>query len=106
MEVSQKDIRFLSFGYFLENSSPIELNFSQNNSYIDLDYDECLMIAKQLWKSTFAERYDATKEMQHVVPISGGIDSRALLFELLKYKDSCSVQYSLFFIRVFYFILV
>ncbi|MDB9974090.1 asparagine synthase-related protein [Gammaproteobacteria bacterium] len=88
MELSQKDIRFLSFGYFLENSSPVDLNFSQNNSYFDLGYDECLMIAEDLWRSTFAERYEATKGMQHVVPISGGIDSRALLFELLKYKEA------------------
>lgn len=88
MELSQKDIRFLSFGYFLENSPPLELNFSQNNNYNSLDYDECLMIAKNLWKSTFAESYDASKQMQHVVPISGGIDSRALLFELLKYKEA------------------
>jgi hypothetical protein len=86
MELSQKDIRFLNFGYFLENSSPVELKFTQHDHYADIDYIEALKTAGELWISTFAARYAATKSMDQVVPISGGIDSRALLMELLKYK--------------------
>ncbi|MDB0023960.1 asparagine synthase-related protein [Planktomarina temperata] len=86
MDLSQKDIRFLNFGYFLENSSPVELKFTQNKDFLELNYVEALEMAGELWVSSFAAAYTSTESMEQVVPISGGIDSRALLMELLKYR--------------------
>jgi hypothetical protein len=92
MELSQKDIRFLTFGYFLENSPGVELKFTQNDKWSALNYSEALEEAGNLWRSTFHERYNASSSMEHVVPISGGVDSRALLLELLKYKEAKDIH--------------
>ena len=92
MELSQKDIRFLNFGYFLENSPAVDLCFDQNKELTKLSFDEALKQASKLWQSTFLKQYLKTKEMDQVIPLSGGIDSRALLFELLKFKEAKDIH--------------
>lgn len=92
MNLSDNDLTFLAFGYFLDNQPVFSFNFKPNLGISNLDYDETLSMAKDIWKKSFFNEYSKNSNKDQIVPLSGGIDSRALLFELLKYKSASEIN--------------
>lgn len=91
MNLSDRDLTFLAFGYFIDNEPAYSFKFTPNSEISELSYSETLLLAKDIWRNTFYQQYLQQAKLDQVVPLSGGIDSRALLFELLKYKEASDI---------------
>lgn len=80
---------FLDFGYFLhyknQNVFP-DLSRLDESKYAELSEDELIDIGIMLWEKMISDQY--REEDTHVVPLSGGIDSRAILATLLKHTSA------------------
>lgn len=92
MKLSDRDLTFLAFGYFIDNKPAFNFKFTPNIEISELPYSETLLLAMDIWRDTFYQQYLQVANLDQVVPLSGGIDSRALLFELLKYKDASDIM--------------
>lgn len=76
---------FLEFGYFLDYVNPdFQVDFSSTDKakYQDMPEEEMLDTGIRFWKEAMQEQYVSGE--QHVVPLSGGLDSRAILATLLE----------------------
>lgn len=85
---------FLHFGFFLNYENPdvaLDLNsVAQKKLQIQsLTKEETEILAKKDWFQNFQNLY-TPKDI--VVPISGGMDSRAILASLLKFKDASDIH--------------
>ena len=85
---------FLHLGYFLDYKNP-DINFDLSNLELykreltGLSNDELFQKASSVWYKTFEDLFSEGKQ---VVPISGGIDSRAILATLLKFTDVSNIE--------------
>jgi hypothetical protein len=85
---------FLHLGYFLDYTNPtFDIDLSNLNTIKNelefLSEPELLEQANKVWFSTFERLYE---EGVNVVPISGGLDSRAILATLLHFTDAQNIK--------------
>lgn len=85
---------FLTLGYFLEfKNEKINIDITEipqfKQKYSKFDKEELFTEAKKIWYDVFNSLY---KEGNHVVPISGGLDSRAILATLLEFTDAQKIS--------------
>lgn len=83
---------FLKLGYFLDYENPnYKFNFSNvdKDKYSYLGEEELKEIGSKLFKKSIENNFKCNQ--RHVVPLSGGLDSRALLAELLEFTDSTNI---------------
>ncbi|MCJ8498592.1 asparagine synthase-related protein [Chryseobacterium salipaludis] len=85
---------FLYLGYFLDfqnSKNIIETGdfSSKQNELSKLDENDLLSLAKTAWFRTFEELF--SNKSLNVVPISGGIDSRAVLATLQEFTESSNI---------------
>jgi hypothetical protein len=85
---------FLSLGYFLDfeniNITLQKNNFLIDESYKHLEYKELLSVGKDLFLSTIENLYRPNEV--NIVPISGGLDSRAILAGLLEFTEARNIK--------------
>lgn len=83
----QKLNSFLKLGYFLDyNNQDISIDISNidKQKYQDASENELIDIGSKLWKESINSNFISNQK--HLVPISGGLDSRAILAGLLELK--------------------
>jgi len=83
---------FLKFGYFLNYENPdIKFDFSGINKEKYKNYSEQELVNKgiTLWVNTIQKQFHYNEK--HVIPLSGGIDSRAILGTLLKFTEAKNI---------------
>ena len=83
---------FLKFGYFLDYKNPkYTFDFSQVNNglYKDLSLDELIELGSSIFINAIQSKF--IREKKHVVPLSGGLDSRAVLGALLEFTDASNI---------------
>jgi hypothetical protein len=80
---------FLKFGYFLDYENPnIKFDFSGIYKEIFNEYTEFELIQKgsDLWKKAIEKSFNTNQT--HLIPLSGGLDSRAILGGLLEFTST------------------
>lgn len=80
---------FLLLGYFVEyrnDEYKLDLSKINKSKYINYPLDELIDSGKQQFISCISNRYDSSR--QNVIPLSGGLDSRAILGALLECTGS------------------
>jgi len=88
---SDRDIFFLACGYYLDNKPAIELDLKPSDTFNFNNFDEAKIAFKSQWKEVFKNQFETKLYKDDLVPLSGGIDSRALLMEMLKYKSASDI---------------
>jgi len=76
---------FLKLGYFIDykgDERPIDFSKIDRAQYAHVPRAELIRLGQSKLRETFAQLYDPSKD--HVVPISGGLDSRLILAALLE----------------------
>jgi hypothetical protein len=84
---------FLKFGYFIEYSAercPIDYSRIDRAPYVKLPREELLRQGAAKLRETFGQLFRAGRE--HVVPISGGLDSRLILCALLEHTEARNIH--------------
>lgn len=85
---------FLSLGYFLDYKNP-DISYDLKaipvlkEELSQYSLEELQIKCKEIWYQTFEEVY---QKGEHVVPISGGLDSRAILATLLEFTDASNIS--------------
>lgn len=89
----QKDIdSFLYLGYFLDyyNSlNLLDISTINKDRYNKMSINDLLKLASNLFMESINKLYIQNKK--HVVPISGGLDSRAILAALLEFTEASNI---------------
>ena len=83
---------FLKFGYFLNYSNPdISFDFKsiKKNKFEFFDANDIITNAKTAWIDSFSNLFEKNK--LHLVPISGGLDSRLILSTIIKFTDASNI---------------
>lgn len=83
---------FLTFGYFLDYYNPkYKFSFTGINKEKLLQYSENELMKKwtQLFINSIAKNYEKNKK--NLVPLSGGLDSRAILCGLLQFTEAKNI---------------
>lgn len=92
--VSQKDIEsFLHFGYYLDYENPyysIDISNINKDIYNNLSLEELIKIGKENLMKSIDRLF--TPNHKHVVPISGGLDSRTILAALLEFTEASNIS--------------
>lgn len=90
----QKNINsFLQLGYFLDYKNPdLSFDFSgvDKEKYAGATEQELIEEGSKLWLEAISENFKSNEK--HLVPISGGLDSRAVLAGLLKHTDAQNIH--------------
>jgi asparagine synthetase B (glutamine-hydrolysing) len=84
---------FLKFGYFLDYKNPTySFDYSKVDKevYKNLTEMELIEIGSSLFMKSIENGFK--KNQSHIVPISGGLDSRAVLAALLEFTDSTNIH--------------
>jgi asparagine synthetase B (glutamine-hydrolysing) len=84
---------FLTLGYFLDYQSPsvqIDITTIDKDRYADASENELIDTGTALLKQAITESFELNRT--HLVPISGGLDSRAILAGLLEHTDAHRIQ--------------
>lgn len=84
---------FLKFGYFMdfqENEYPLDFSKIDKNTYSRCKEEELIDLG--ISKFMDAVSSDFYLNQNHVVPLSGGLDSRALLAALLEFTDARNIS--------------
>lgn len=80
---------FLKFGYFLNYKFPgytVDFSGTDKLKYVNVPEDELIDIGVNLWNKAIEKQFITNEK--HVVPLSGGLDSRAILGGLLKFTEA------------------
>lgn len=88
MELSVRDINFfLHFGYFPDYEQKVTLDFDRVDFGVHdgADYNDLKRMGREALQGTVDEMFETGRE--HVVPLSGGLDSRAILAALIECTD-------------------
>jgi hypothetical protein len=83
---------FLKFGYFLHYKNPLySADFSglDKNKYKNISELELIEIGSQLWMQAVEKQFSFNEK--HIVPLSGGLDSRAILATLLEFTSAKNI---------------
>ncbi len=82
---------FLHFGYFPNYAEKVKLDYSNidRNKYNDVDEPQLIQLAAQALKNSVSQNF---KSGRHIVPLSGGLDSRAILAALLEHTNAASIE--------------
>ena len=83
---------FLKFGYFLDYQNPnykIDLSGIDKEKYKEISENELIKIGSKLWKEAVQKQFRINEK--HVVPLSGGLDSRAILATLLEFTEAKNI---------------
>lgn len=83
---------FLKYGFFLtpQNSRfNIDLSGINKIRYEKVPFEDLVSIGCNLWKEAISHNFDVAQK--HLVPISGGLDSRAILAGLLAHTDASNI---------------
>jgi len=84
---------FLKFGYFLDyNFQDYAVDFSRTDKlkYENVPEDQLIDIGINLWNNAIEKQFVPNEK--HVVPLSGGLDSRAILGSLLKFTEAKNIN--------------
>jgi hypothetical protein len=84
---------FLDFGYFLNYKDQkhfIDFSGTDKNKYKDVPENDLIDMGINLWEGVISDQYNSKDH--HVVPLSGGIDSRAILSTLLKFSSAKNIH--------------
>lgn len=84
---------FLTLGYFLDYQNPdLTFDFSgvDKSKYAQATEQELIEEGSKLWLEAIAANYNPNDK--HLVPISGGLDSRAVLAGLLKHTEAKNIH--------------
>src|SRR5690625_1850602 len=89
-----KDIEsFLKIGYFLNYNNPsLSFDFSQidKEKYIGLSFEELIELGISIFMKAIQTRFSNNEK--HVIPLSGGLDSRAVLAALLEFTNASNIH--------------
>lgn len=83
---------FLKLGYFLDyknKSIDIDLSNIDKDRYKDAKLEELISIGGKLFLDSISNNF--SRNDKHLVPISGGLDSRAILAGLLKHTEAKNI---------------
>lgn len=84
---------FLQLGYFIDyesNALPVNVSRIEKTKYKDLGEDELIEIGVEIWRQAVSHYFSTNED--HVVPISGGLDSRAILAGLIEHTDVANID--------------
>jgi len=90
---------FLRFGYFCDYDkqlAPIDFSRIDKDSHEDVSWEDLVKLGVEKLNETFTELWQEGR--QHVVPLSGGLDSRLILGALLEHTSAnelCTYTYGL-----------
>ena len=83
---------FLSLGYFLDfknNDISIDLSNIDKTKYVNVRENELIELGSKLWRESISHNFKSNQK--HLVPISGGLDSRAVLAALLEHTEAKNI---------------
>ena len=83
---------FLKLGYFLDYKNKditIDVSNIDKQKYQDASENELIQIGSKLWKESISSNFILNQK--HLVPISGGLDSRAVLAGLLEHTEAKNI---------------
>lgn len=83
---------FLKLGYFLDYENPkysVDFSNIDKDLYKDSSVSELVEKASELFLNSVEKKFCTSQK--HVVPISGGLDSRAILGALLEFTDASNI---------------
>lgn len=89
MEYNPNLDSFLKLGYFLDydgSNRRIDLSGIDKTRYENIPWEDVVKQGKALFMESIEKSFDLTED--HLVPISGGLDSRAILGALLKFRNA------------------
>jgi len=84
---------FLTLGYFLDyknNSIKINISNIDKERYKNISEKALIDIGSKLWRDSISNNFQINQK--HLVPISGGLDSRAVLAGLLEHTEAKNIQ--------------
>lgn len=84
---------FLKLGYFVDNNVcryPIDFSRIDRRRYEGCTEEDLIEIGAGMLRSTFDKQFLAGR--RHVVPLSGGLDSRLILGALLERTDASNIE--------------
>jgi hypothetical protein len=84
---------FLKLGYFLDYKNPrYQLKFDsiEKDKYEDAGEEELIELGIGLFNNAISKKYK--KNQKNVVPLSGGLDSRAILGSLLHHTEASNIK--------------
>ena len=83
---------FLRFGYFLKYRNPnysIYFPRQLDYRYFDAGEEELIKIGSEIFTNAINKQFNSS--LKNLVPLSGGLDSRAILAQLLKNTDATNI---------------
>ncbi len=84
---------FLTLGYFLDYKNKdisIDISNIDKEKYKNISESELIAIGSKLWRDSISENFQ--ENQKHLVPISGGLDSRAVLAGLLEHTEAKNIH--------------
>jgi len=85
---------FLSLGYFLNYKSPYNniahVQGDRKDEYTKLSLTEIIRLGVDIYIKSIEEQFD--RNSKHLVPISGGYDSRGILAALLEFTEAKNIS--------------
>ena len=84
---------FLRLGYFIDypgKRAPIDFSRIDKARYSDVPFEELVRVGVGKLRNTVGELWVEGRE--HVVPLSGGLDSRLILGALLEHSDARDIR--------------
>ena len=92
--MSQQNLNsFLKLGYFLDykNNKDIFIDVSSidKQKYQKVSENELINIGSKLWIESISANFQSNQK--HLVPISGGLDSRSILAGVLKHTEAKNI---------------
>lgn len=84
---------FLNFGFFLDYEKTkfeIKLDAIDKKKYENANEPELINLAGELFDRAISKSFN--QNVKNLVPISGGLDSRAILASLLKHTSACNIS--------------